>query len=80
MRVKSNLRGGDKMRDTDFKIRLSEDLKEDFRSVCDQLDYSMSQRVRQLMKSHVDEMKGQGFETTQKKQEWNEKWYRRMRV
>ena len=59
-----------------MKIRLDETLKNDFRNVCDAMDITASQRIRQMMKSWVDEMKLEGVVPVKKRQ-WSEAILRR---
>ena len=59
------------MRDSDMKIRLDDDLKQSFFDACEVLDITASQRVRQMMKSWVQEMREQGVISTPKKQQWS---------
>ena len=47
------------MREADFKVRIDFDEKEEFRAVCEALDFSMSQKCRQLLKSFVEENRQQ---------------------
>ncbi|MEE1573844.1 MAG: hypothetical protein V1257_09690 [Candidatus Neomarinimicrobiota bacterium] len=68
------------MREADFKVRIDFDEKEEFRAVCEALDFSMSQKCRQLLKSFVEENRQQGVETGAKKQKWSRKFYDRIRV
>ena len=65
------------MRDTDMKIRLDEDLKQSFFDACESLDITASQRLRQMMKSWVDEMREEGVISTPKKRQWSEAILRR---
>ena len=65
------------MREADMKIRLDETLKNDFRNVCDAMDITASQRIRQMMKQWVDEMKKEGVIAPPKKRQWSEAILRR---
>ena len=58
------------MRDVEMKIRLDDDLKQSFFDACEVLDITASQRVRQMMKSWVDEMREHGVIAKPKKREW----------
>ena len=66
------------MREADMKIRLDEDLKQSFFDACEVLDITASQRIRQMMKSWVDEMKLEGVIAPPKaKRQWSEAILRR---
>ena len=67
------------MRLADMKIRLDETLKNDFRSICDAMDITASQRIRQMMKSWVDECRQNGItEKPEKQKKWSSKFYDRL--
>ena len=67
------------MRDENLKLRLDEKLKNEFMNACSILDITASQRIRQMMKSWVDECRQNGItEKPEKQKKWSSKFYDRL--